>query len=537
MNTDLNTDLNHTSVEYLEDENESIRTIIHEYNIDTIFDFSYPLHIRMDALNQQYTHNPENVTDIVKKLIAIYHMSPVNIVKKFVYELARHSDLPLQIKIECSIALIDIEGSVDLGLECLHELYGKTRFKSIPAPCQIQYMLFLVNDAKYRNEYKIKLAELLVVDTDKEEVWRYKMIMGLRTHLKNIDNDVEPYIMSLCFNFVVSTYTSCIYKIIGSQYLLSKYKDQIQIPIFELLFEMMRNKQLSHATRADAADVLLRYGTPEVINEAENVIAELGGQYKHIYDNLENVHVKQIDDSVKSTIQYLDTLNIQPIPTFETVKFNLQSLAKTHYRRRKQSFSHKKSIFFKRGLTSSGFDITYDVIQEDEPDTTIEEIKIQTSLCRIDLDKTVFDVINHSLSSILLTIYAYIQQHECRRQLERRLLEELVDMAGTCTTGFIGRLINVLSGFDDFNLSIGWEDQVAANLAGRLNARIKQHPDMESILEQLITNDMSVRPTFLKFFRENISSIREEMYDEFKPHMTDLEWDEYFQKAVLRYDC
>ena len=51
-----------------------------------------------------------------------------------------------------------------------------------------------------------------------------------------------------------------------------------------------------------------------------------------------------------------------------------------------------------------------------------------------------------------------------------RLLEELEEMSGTCSTGFASRLANVISGFGKFNIRISWEQQIVSNFFGRLNA-------------------------------------------------------------------
>ena len=44
------------------------------------------------------------------------------------------------------------------------------------------------------------------------------------------------------------------------------------------------------------------------------------------------------------------------------------------------------------------------------------------------------------------------------------------------------------------------------------------------------------RGNFLKFFRKNISFIREEMYLEFKDDITSPDFDLYFRKAISHYE-
>ena len=62
----------------------------------------------------------------------------------------------------------------------------------------------------------------------------------------------------------------------------------------------------------------------------------------------------------------------------------------------------------------------------------------------------------------------------------KRLLQELEDMSGTCSTGFISRLLNTISGFGDISISISFEDQLIANFTGRLNAYARRITESDS---------------------------------------------------------
>ncbi len=114
-------------------------------------------------------------------------------------------------------------------------------------------------------------------------------------------------------------------------------------------------------------------------------------------------------------------------------------------------------------------------------------------------------------------------------------------MAGTCSSGYATRLINTISGFGDFNMRISWREQIISNLTGRLNAIIREMDDLD--LQEKIIEEMTVesseyerRKHFLKFFRQHILGIMEEMYEEFKEHITDTDFDLYFRQAVSMYE-
>jgi hypothetical protein len=99
----------------------------------------------------------------------------------------------------------------------------------------------------------------------------------------------------------------------------------------------------------------------------------------------------------------------------------------------------------------------------------------------------------------------------------------------------------VISGFGDMSIRISWEDQIVANFSGRLSAKINLIKDEE--LKGVIYSEMCVpcshyenRLSFLSFFRDNMLSIREEMYEEFKEHITDESFDLYIRKAIIVYE-
>ena len=126
-----------------------------------------------------------------------------------------------------------------------------------------------------------------------------------------------------------------------------------------------------------------------------------------------------------------------------------------------------------------------------------------------------------------------------------------------CSTGFVSRLVNSITGFGQFSIRIGWQDQIVANFNGRLNAmardicinknnkniyELTDKVTLEEFQENVITemsinsSDYASRKNFLRFFRKNMLSIRQELYNEFKPHMDDATFDLYCIKACLMYE-
>ena len=126
-----------------------------------------------------------------------------------------------------------------------------------------------------------------------------------------------------------------------------------------------------------------------------------------------------------------------------------------------------------------------------------------------------------------------------------RLVEELVDMSNTCSSGHAIRLASVLNGFIEQSIKISFEDQILANLNGRLQSAISKIEDEdlqgEIVIEMLINGSGEMRKNFYKFFREHISQIREELWSEFCDNpidgrlIEDTDFDMHFHRAVIHF--
>jgi hypothetical protein len=222
------------------------------------------------------------------------------------------------------------------------------------------------------------------------------------------------------------------------------------------------------------------------------------------------------------------------------------------------------------------------------------------SLNRIQIDRVLYSKFNQTLSNILLKVYSYISANEHKDEMMKRLLEELYEMAHTCSTGFATRICNTISGFGDLSVRISFEDQVVSNYVARMNKRARdiilpnsiyyttKHREIveiyminnnlikkkksakelenkdtlgklidrylsenkeekiklaveefaDNVLCELIDSEASYdnRRNFVYFFKDNMLSIRDELYQEFKDYMTDGEFDLISRKCVASYE-
>src|SRR5690606_9745166 len=92
---------------------------------------------------------------------------------------------------------------------------------------------------------------------------------------------------------------------------------------------------------------------------------------------------------------------------------------------------------------------------------------------------------NMTLLNIFCKIYSYIYIHEHKLSIIDRLYSELIDSVGLCSSGFMARMINTLSGYDDFYLEINYEDIIFTYFKYIVNNLIKESTDCDTILIEM----------------------------------------------------
>ena len=163
---------------------------------------------------------------------------------------------------------------------------------------------------------------------------------------------------------------------------------------------------------------------------------------------------------------------------------------------------------------------------------------LDQAIIRITIDRAIYGRFNLSLANIISKMWTYIQDSEYKQELEKRLLEELIDSNNKCSSGYVSRIVNTLSGFGDISLQISFEDQIIAVLETRLNGKIIEDENCDIILDEMTlpVRFYDKRGHFLAFFRKHISFIREDMYKEFKDYISDQDYDLFFRKAIMHYE-
>lgn len=505
--------------------------IVEEHEIDLdpdnlpsyILDLSLEQDIRINALEQLCDSENNNAIEIVSQLTGMYQFSGTTILAKFLYKVCTHSSIPAFLKLEFAKSLLSfLEQEEDSDSEDDNEMKEiKTQsntaiqkrnlqrqsngykaldivcydLEGVPTPCRIDAICTLMKCKTYKNQVNTYFIEIIndqTLDCD----YRYKTILSLE---KKHINDAEFFLKKACLKFVFETQNMTMYRILAGQYLLQKCElseiehDKIETTILEFA----EDNVLDYDLRADAADMLLSLASETVKNRARDIIVLLGrshGDVKTIFDNAQNVHTNEVEASVLETLEALAIIpvlciNKNPIDfdyICNKIENELKNQKEEIKNECKDNCSHTKCKHCD-GCVQSG-DAIYCNNKCNELYTRDDRIRV--ALNRIYMDRILYSKFNNTLSNILLKIWSYLHEHEHEQEMKDRLLQELVEMSGTCSTGFASRLVNVISGFGEYNLRISWEDQLVANFAGRLNARARYIDSSDSVFFQSKLRDV-----------------------------------------------
>lgn len=574
----------------LEDEDSLVLTTEDENYGEILLNFENSESSRIDALNMC---SDDEKIEYITRLIGMYQFTPVSVIESFLKKAVTDSSIESLLKLECAKCL-ETE-----GLESVSYIISN---ENLPSPCRIEAIHLLLQNENYNNiaekhfinfindytidcEFRYKniiqleqeglnvMTEHLCWKLDNIELgkellskfrmtlkssfpeWKpnpdnedlvYLMINMLNyndakyyfnKYTENIYCDYDRFIKSGQTHFIEKSENAIYYRILSGQYILQHCvltQDEL-MGIYSILTNFANDTTIEYNRRADAADVLLQLGDEKTKQIGRQIITELGVNDRSItlFDNAQNVHTKEVEESVIETLEFLSSIPL--------MKINKLPIDFEHVNKQLE-----------------------DILKERKDDKYKEENEnIRLALNRIKLDRALYSKYNNSLANILVKIWSYLNKHKYEAEMKKRLLEELNEMAGTCSTGYVTRLINVPSGFGDFSVRISWADQIIANLSGRLNAKIREisketwksheneisklcEEEGDSMYDEFKGNVMmelsvasskySDRSSFNLFFRNSIAIIREDLYKEFTEYLDDTTFDLYMRRALSKYE-
>lgn len=355
---------------------------------------------------------------------------------------------------------------------------------------------------------------------------RYKIIAGFisRTGFSSYLNAKkipvvydEEFVYGLQAPFFYEARNGIRERILSGQHICSMREtvtEEEKVTICEILLDVARDEQLEENIRADAADVVLRMGRPGQPEIARKLITEMGysalgkkgslmDRVKTVYNNSQNIHDETISRHVNKFIEKI-----------------VEEFAGTKTKEYKEVQKEVIALIKKKGLELD------------------KKYKVYGALNRISIDTAVFTKYNVTMPQLFIQIWLKIQSYDgdAKTMIEDRLIQELAEMGNTCSSGHAGRFVNVFSGIDG-DINISYEDQIIANLSGRVKARIRDIPDSDirasvSMATFPDANEEDIE-IYKKFMDTTLENVRNELYNEFvnDSYISRENFEIYFESA------
>jgi hypothetical protein len=307
----------------------------------------------------------------------------------------------------------------------------------------------------------------IVFDYLLEEGFRYKLLQSICNESTlvedmHVDDKLKYAFSDLSLQVKWQDYRYYIYII---QFIIKT--NRLNNTHLDILINIIDERKLDNNGIADISDFLIGLkennssyllfdNVDEYTCKGKELLEKIsfdGKGVKTFYNNSQNIHKIEVESSINPFIEKLVHLEIN-IPTDEDEYSN-----------------------FIDNIVDSIKDYSDNVLSM----STEEQIRIINSINRFMLDNTLYSKYSVSLINLLIRSYYYIQTHSSRDELMLRLCQELCDMADTCTTGHIYRLVNVFSAYD-LTLTLPVEEEIKSCVYARLQKIISLKSEKEQEL-------------------------------------------------------
>jgi len=395
-------------------------------------------------------------------------------------------------RIECAVSLYN-NHVIHICYDAFQSIMEDTNVPALLRVEAVKYLLASMNEA-YR-ELAIGLLVAIINNLSLASDFRYKTIASFhsRTGINTFTNATklkvpldEDLLHTLETTFFWERSNDIKDRILAAQVILQLKlsSSELKSKVTQELLAIAQNDLLSENTKADAADVVLRLGDDVSMRKARDIItllgySGLGKGKKTIYNNSQNAH----------------SFTEQADAVIEELLVSYKASNKTYYDVHNEVLNRAKEL-----------DITKD-----------DENAVKRALNRISVDTATFTKRNLTISDVFVVVWDKIQSYK-EPELEKRMIEELMDMKDTCSSGHCIRFVNALSHHIN-TFTISWEEQIVANISGRMKARIRDCKD-EEVKYALAMADSELaeeedKVIYRKFIFANLVELERELREEF----------------------
>lgn len=321
----------------------------------------------------------------------------------------------------------------------------------------------------------------------------------------------ETFVYGLQNAFFYNKTNDTEYRILSGQHILDMEIDkESKNKVEDELYSIASDKEQSENIRAQASDSLYRL-SERYIERARDIFKELRVNPDNIKGSLE--------DRMSETLH-----NKQNVHNDEITKLTNTFIEKLHS-------MYLSNISNRKRYDDVFTEITRYVKGRDNLSNT-DRHKIRKTLDRINVDTSKFTEHKIFLSNILVYVWVYLdrflpdtegtdddaeEQQLIHNMLMDRFIDELIDMNGWCSSGYSTRLVNVFNSVDK-DLNISFDEEIKSNIAGRINARIRELDEEKKgdiTLGMMDTATVEERAVYRFHVDKWLEEIRKELLQEY----------------------
>lgn len=362
------------------------------------------------------------------------------------------------------------------------------RIQAIRYMCKIPYKNYI--------DHCIEASKTIIIDDNYDIYQRFQFFSNNDKYIK-LDDHVVHELHKFFFYYAVEFKHPLELILLSCKYIMQTYDyvDLDRINVYKFLLKIAEDKNETIFARSQTIDIILHTGDFDEVDYANELLKQITTDDKNIYLNSQNIHNETINISVRNILRSLLKYKSDIYLQVE----HLQNRLETH-------------------------------CKSDE-----DKEKMIKYLFRIMTDPSKYETLN--LSEILSIVLNKIETFDIsvQDQCYKRLFEEVIESSDTCSSGYLTRILNVLSGFvkeEEFILKISPLDELRNAIFARMNASIRSLSDNEK--EVLLTDlEKCNYDTFDEFM--GIYSPEDELRNEYKNIINEETFIELFNKTIEEF--
>ena len=287
--------------------------------------------------------------------------------------------------------------------------------------------------------------------------------------------------------------------------------EQVIMPVSNRLFALNVKDTLPHIFYFQILKYMLRYtdktekNYDSIFEDFENIFADPAINLKTKME-IADIHI--LNNMAIRGHEMLDAIRANEIELAEmdSIDSNDSLLVNIIKARVKSIYSDSQNVHNEE-INKGVIQICYNLLEKFSGVPDIDVFKIEEELCksfsdkaeplkealkRIRIDESIYkhNGVRFNIGHIFACVWQYVQDHRHGLEMTARLVEELCEMAGYCSSGHLSRFVSVLQGFaeeTELILTISSKEQAVHKISHFLTEECKKAGD--EILEYMIGTD------------------------------------------------